>query len=124
MCRRTVEIKVILFNVFAVIAFTSGETKQSLLENGIFSIPQSEGKTDHLMAVGDTRNAVFIPAVRFRARVIMRQVVPCGAVSAIVFADRSPRALAQIGSPALPMHGAIPRFFQSLFFCGHNGLPL
>src|SRR5262249_43800284 len=111
MCRRAVEIEVILFNVFAVIALTSGDAKQPLLENGIFSIPQGESKTDHLMTVGDAGNAVFIPAVRFRASVIMRQVVPCGAVSAIVFADRSPGALAQIGSPALPVHRAIPRFF-------------
>src|SRR5262249_15588683 len=109
MCRRAVEIEVILFNVFTVIAFTSGEAKQPLLENEILSIPHGEGKADHLMAVRDTCNAVFIPAVRFRSRVIVREVVPCGAVSAVVFADRSPRALAQIGSPALPMRGAIPR---------------
>src|SRR6516225_10220232 len=100
MRRRAVEVEVIFFNVFAVIAFASSQAKQPLLENGILSIPQGKGKTDHLMAIGDTGNAVFIPAVRFRSGVIMGQVVPCRAVSAVVFADRSPRALAQIGSPA------------------------
>src|SRR5690349_15118475 len=115
MCRSAVEIKVILLNVFAVVAFTSGEAKQPLFENGIFSIPEGECKTDHLMAVGDTGNAVFIPTVRFRARVIVGQVVPRGTVSAIVFADGSPRTLAQIRPPALPVRAAVARLLQPLF---------
>src|SRR5215813_12150627 len=110
MCRRAVEIEVILFNVFAVIALTSGDAKQPLLENGIFSIPQGESKTDHLMAVGDTGNAVFIPAVRFRSRVIMRQIVPGCSISAVVLAYRSPGALAEVWPPTLPMHRAITCF--------------
>src|SRR5215510_985096 len=110
MRRRAIDIEVVLFNVFTVIAFTSGETKQPLLENGIFSIPQGERKADQLMPVGNTGDAVFIPAVCSRPGVIMRQIVSCRAVSAVILADCSPCALAEIGAPTLPVHRAILRF--------------
>src|SRR6516165_10550833 len=107
-----------------MIAFRAGKPKQPLLENWILSVPQGNRKANQLMAVGNTGDTVFIPAVRFRPRVIMRQIVPCSTVRTIILANRAPRPLAEVGSPALPVHKAVLRFLQSLFFSGHKRLPL
>src|SRR5205809_1869259 len=109
-CRRAVEIKIVLFDVLAVVAFASSETKQPFLEYGVPSVPQCKRKADQLMTVGDSGDAVFIPTVCLRTRVIVRQVVPCRAVRAVVFADGSPCPFTQIRSPAFPVRRATARF--------------
>src|SRR5438477_562924 len=47
-------------------------------------------------------DAVLAPAVRTRARMIVREVVPGGAAGAVVLAHRAPRALADVRSPCAP----------------------
>jgi hypothetical protein len=49
--RRTVEIEVVLFDILAVIALAIGESKQALLENGIYPIPQGNRKAQLLSIV-------------------------------------------------------------------------
>src|SRR5262249_35665484 len=61
------------------------------------------GQADELMTIGDATDAVLAPPVSLRASVIVRQVIPRRAVWAIVFADRSPRALTQVRTPSLPV---------------------
>ena len=55
------------------------------------------------MAIADAGEAVFVPAVGARPRVVVREVVPGRAVRAVVLAHRAPGALAQIRPPALPV---------------------
>src|SRR4051812_47990642 len=44
----------------------------------------------------------------------MGEVVPRVAVAAVVFADRTPLPLAEIGTPLLPRHAGFPRIVQPL----------
>src|SRR6516225_10543198 len=44
MRRSRVQVIVILLNILAVIAFTSRESKQTLLQNRVFAVPQSQCK--------------------------------------------------------------------------------
>src|SRR4029077_10251816 len=114
-----IKIGVILFDVFRVISFVGGESKEALLQDGIPAVPQSEGKAHQLMAVGNTHDSVFAPAIGTRPRVIVREEIPGGAVRAVVFSDGSPLALGQVWSPAVPMSGAQTRFFEAFFFRVH-----
>src|SRR5215470_5930367 len=63
MSRRGIEVEVILLYVFAVIAFVACKPKNALLQDGIAAIPKSEREADHLMAIADTGDSVFSPAV-------------------------------------------------------------
>ena len=107
MRRRAVEIEVILLDVLAVVAFVAGQAEEALLQDRIAPVPQSERKADLLMAIADAGDAVLIPAIGSGTRVIVRKVLPGGAVRAVVLANRSPGALAEVGSPALPMFLAV-----------------
>src|SRR5262249_51371473 len=70
---------------------------------GVLAIPHRDGEADALARVADAGDAVFVPAVRLRARVIVRHVVPRRAVRRVVLAHGAPRTLAQIGAPLLPV---------------------
>ena len=123
--RRGVQVEVAFLAVLAVIAFVAGEAEEPLFQDRIASVPQRDREADLLMTVRNARDPVFVPAVGFRAGVIVRDVFPGSAVLAIVLADSSPGALAEIGSPALPMRLAVAGFFESLMFGGkviHHGL--
>src|SRR5262249_5481126 len=52
--------------------------------------------------VAKARQAVLAPAVSTRARLIVREVIPGGAMGAVVLAHGPPLALAQVRSPELP----------------------
>ena len=118
--RRGVEIEVILLHVFAVVAFVAVEPEEALLQDGIAAIPQRQREADALVPVADAADAVFAPAVGARARVVVREILPRGAVRAVILAHGSPLALAEVGPPALPMDFALLRFQQSFFFARHG----
>src|SRR5882724_9751124 len=82
MSRSRVEIKVILLEVFTMIAFAAGETEGALFKDRITAIPERQRKTDQLMAIADARESVLVPAIGARSRVIVWQVVPRGAMRA------------------------------------------
>jgi hypothetical protein len=100
-CR--VEIKVILLDVFAVIAFVAREPEEPFFEDRILAVPKRQGKADVLVAIANAADAVFTPTVSAAARVIVRQVFPGVSMRAVVLAHRAPLALGQIGAPALPV---------------------
>ena len=114
-----VQIEVVLLHILAVVAFVAGQPEQALLENCVAAIPQRQRKADALVAVGDTADAVFAPAIRARASVVMRKVLPRCAVWTVVLAHRAPLPLRKIRPPALPVHLAQTRFFQPSFFHCH-----
>src|SRR5207237_1252883 len=61
-----------------------------------------ERETPILVTVAKAGQAVFVPAVGARARVLERKVRPRIAVGAVVLAHTAPRALSQIWSPSPP----------------------
>jgi hypothetical protein len=48
---RGVEIEIAFLDVLAVIALNFGEAEKTLLENRIFTVPESDGETERLLAV-------------------------------------------------------------------------
>ena len=116
---RGVEVKIAFLYVFAVIAFVTGEAKQPLLEYGIAAVPERRSKTDALMAIADSANAVFPPAVGAGTCVVMRKIFPGCALRAVILANCSPLALAQIGTPTPPLRFAQPHVLEPLIFARH-----
>ena len=104
-----VEVEVVFLYVLAVIALVAGQAENPFLQNGIALVPQRQRETDQLPPVADAGQAVFIPAVGSRAGVVVWQIVPCVAVGAVVFAHRTPGALAEVGPPTFPVFPARAR---------------
>src|SRR6266851_168679 len=69
------------------------------------------------MLVAKPADAVLAPAIGPAARVIVREIRPRIAVSAVVLAHRPPLAIADIGPPAPPRHAASGFVEPAAFFC-------
>ena len=107
MRRRTIEEVVEFLDVLAMIALGVGEAEQTLLQNRVVLVPQSEADAPKQLVVGETGQSVLAPAVGAAAGMVVRKIIPSGAAWAIVFAHGAPLALAQIGSPAAPIIAAV-----------------
>jgi hypothetical protein len=79
--RRTVQIKVVLLHILAIVALAVGETKHPFLQNRVFSIPEGERETENLMFVANPAYAVLAPMIRTRPGLIMAKIVPGIAVT-------------------------------------------
>src|SRR5271165_6475686 len=99
MGRRAVEVKVVFFDILAVVALAVGQAEQPLLQYRVLAVPQGEGETQPLVVVAKTGEAVLTPVVGARASLIVGEVVPRVAVLAVVLAHRAPLALAEIRTP-------------------------
>ena len=102
MRRRGVEVVVELFDILTVIPFSVGQTEQPLLKDRVAPVPQCQCKAQPLLAIRKSCDAVFPPAIRATARMIVREVLPRIAVRTVVFADRAPLSLRQVRAPGLP----------------------
>src|SRR5207244_1238053 len=115
---RRVEIEVVFFDVLAVIPLAARQPEGPLFEDRISTVPQRNGKANELAPIADAGQPIFIPPVGLGPRMVVRQVIPRGAVRAVVLAHCSPRPLAEVRPPALPMPLALGRFLQALGFGG------
>lgn len=70
----------------------AGDAEQALLEERVLAVPERERKVDAAVVVRDAADAVLAPAVRARARVLVREVRPGVAVGRVVLADGGLRA--------------------------------
>ena len=121
-----VEIVVVFFDVFAVVAFVAGEAEEAFLEDWVLVIPEGEGEAEAAFAVGDAEQAVFAPAVGAGAGVIVGEVTPDVAVGGVIFADGGPLALGKVGAPAFPVVLAEGILLEAEVFesgCGHGTAP-
>src|SRR5262249_33999211 len=91
-----------LLDILAVVSFIVGQTEEALLKDRVLTIPQRQRYAEALLVVADPRNAILAPAVDAAAGVVVSEVVPGGAVGAVVLADCAPLALAQVRPPLLP----------------------
>ncbi len=89
-------------DIFPVVSFTAGEAKEAFLEDRITTIPQREREADELLPIGDAAETIFVPAIRLRASVIVREIIPGHTIGAIVLTDCAPGALAEVGPPTFP----------------------
>src|SRR5204863_4937461 len=100
--RRAVEVEVVLLHVLTVVALAVGQAEQPLLEDRVLSVPEPEREAEQHVVVAPARDAVFAANVSARARLIVRDVVPCFDVAADVLANAPPLALAEVRAPLLP----------------------
>src|SRR6185437_7741415 len=113
MCRRIVEVEVVLLHILAVIAFGIGETEQALLEDRVLAVPQSDGEAEELAVVGDAGNAILAPAIGARPRLVVGEIIPGIAVGAVILAHRAPLALGEVGSPFAPRGLAVAAIVEA-----------
>src|SRR5215510_7096629 len=125
MRRRTVEEEVVFLDVLAVIPLLIRQTKHALFEDRVLGIPQGHGQTEVLLVITKAPHAVFVPAIRPAAGMIVRERVPGVPVGAVILTHGSPGALAEIGAPALPIGLARLVFCQAtvLRVGNHRFLP-
>src|SRR5262245_2277587 len=126
MRRCPVEEKVIFLDVLTMIPLLIRQTKQALFEDRVVFIPQGHGQTEILLVITKAPHAVFVPAIRPAAGMIVGERVPGVPISAVVLTHGSPGALAEIGAPALPMGLARLVFYQATLFRvrDHQCLPI
>src|SRR5215831_7376967 len=117
---RGIQVIVKLLHVFAVIAFAIGETKNTFLQNGVFSVPEGQRQTEALMIVAEAGNGIFTPTIGAAARLVVTEVIPSSSIGTIILAHGSPLTLAQVGSPEAPSCSPTIGLFQSLLL-RHRG---
>ena len=98
-----VEIVINLFHVLAVIPLPVGQTKESLLENGVAPIPEGERQAKVLLIIRPARNPIFTPPISPAPGVIMRKISPSITARAIILTNRTPLAFRNIRAPAPPI---------------------
>ena len=101
-----VEVEVVFLHVLAVIALVARQAEDPFFQDGIALVPQGQGETDHLLAVADAGQPIFIPAVGAGTGLVMREIFPGVSIRAVVFAHGAPRALAEVRPPTLPVFPA------------------
>ena len=105
--RGRVEVPPVVLGVLAVVALRPGQPEHPLLEDRVAAVPQPERQAEVLVEGADAPHAVLVPAVRARARVLVREEAPGVAVGAVVLAHRSPGALGQVRAPLVPGAGLL-----------------
>ncbi len=79
-----------------MIALRTGETEESLFEDGVLLVVKREREAESRLTITDAEQAVLSPPVRAAPRLIVREVLPAGAELGVVLAHRPPLALGEI----------------------------
>src|SRR6476469_384038 len=103
-----------------MIPFAVRKTEQALFQDRVSSIPQSHRKTELLLVIGNTCQAVLAPPIRAGAGLIVIEVFPRIPIFAVVLSNSSPLSFAQIRAPFLPRNAAFSRIVQAFLLFGLN----
>ncbi len=99
---QALEVPPVLLDVLAVVPLRPREPEHPLLQDRVLTVPEREGEAELMADVRDAGHAVLVPAIRARARMIVRERLPGVATLGVVLADRSPGAFAQVRAPLVP----------------------
>src|SRR6266571_907894 len=113
MRRRAVEVEIIFFDVLAVVALAVGQTEESLLQNGVFPVPEGERKTDPLLVVADACHAILAPTIGAGSCLIVSKKIPGVTVIAVILPNSSPLPFGQVGAPEFPCRRAVTRLLET-----------
>src|SRR5262249_35673612 len=111
----------VLLDVLPVVALVAGQPEETLLENGVALVPQREREAEAGVVVTDAGQAVLAPAICAGAGMVVGEILPGGPIRAIVFADGSPLALAQVRPPPPPVSGPLLGFLEPPLLSPHSG---
>ena len=90
-----------------MIGLRAGQPERPLLEDRVTPVPKGQREAQPLLDVTKAGEPVLAPAVRARARVVVRQIVPGVPVGAVVFADCAPLPFAEVRAPQIPVAGLV-----------------
>ena len=90
----TVDVKIIFFYVFAVIALVACESEIAFFQDRIMAVPEGQCKAKLLAAVTDAQDPVLAPAIGPGAGLVVGKIFPGRAVGAVVLPDCAPLAIA------------------------------
>src|SRR6185436_9064586 len=79
------------------------QAEQALFQDRIAPVPERHGKAEAALPVGEAEETVLPPAIGAAPGMVVRQVVPAGAVGRVVLAHGAPLPFAEVGAPALPV---------------------
>ena len=99
---RVVFVEENLLPILAVVPLRAGEAEEPLLQKRVAPIPEGEGKTKPLLEIGEAADPVLAPAISAGARVLVREIIPGVAMSAVILPHRAPLPLAQVRAPEMP----------------------
>src|SRR6185437_2317430 len=102
MRRRRIEIEIVFLHVLAVVPLAVGQPEQPFLEDRVFAVPERERRAEVLVLVANPGKAVFAPAIRSRAGLIVREVLPSISAVAVILAHGPPLPFAEIRPPVFP----------------------
>src|SRR5262249_30192539 len=103
MRRRGIQVPPVLLGVLAVVTLRSGQPEDPFLDDRVAAVPQAQSEAEDLPRVAQAGQAILVPPVGTRSRMIMRAVVPCRTVFAVVLTDSSPGPLGQVRPPRAPV---------------------
>src|SRR5690349_7739281 len=93
------EVVVVFLLVLPVVALCVTQAEQSLLQDRIPAVPESQRETQNLVPVADAGQSVFAPPICPAASHVVRQVVPGVSICGVVLAHRSPLPFADVRTP-------------------------
>src|SRR5215472_2147948 len=110
-----VQVVIIFLDVFSVIGLAVGQAERPLLEDRILAVPQRQRKTQPLVIVAETGEAVLAPVISARAGLVVAEIVPGVTIAAVVLADGAPLALTEVRPPLPPRNPFLPRLVQTQY---------
>ena len=120
MAGHTIEIVIILLDVFAVVPLLVRQAEEALLEERVAAVPQGQGEAEVLESVAEAGQPVLVPPIGAAPGVVVGEVIPGRAVGAVVFADGPPRPFGQVGTPAFPVGTSGLAVAQAAMFGGRG----
>ena len=119
-----VEVEPVFFYVLAVVALVAGKAEHALFEDGVAAIPQGQREDQKLVAIADSRDAVFTPAIGLAARHVVGEKFPGAAIGAVVLAHAAPGTFADVGPPLAPGRDhPVMGLEQALMFLAQRLIP-
>src|SRR6516165_875627 len=103
-----------------MIALISGQAEEAFFEDWVAFVPKRKSEANHLPAIANTGQSIFIPAISAGPGVVVRQIFPSGSMRTVVLSYGTPGALAEVGSPTFPVLLADTRFRKPDFFLCHE----
>jgi hypothetical protein len=87
-----------------MVTFRARDSEQTLFDDWIAAVPQSDRETESAFTIADAKQPVFTPTVSSTAGLVVREIAPGGiAAFAVVFANGAPLAFRKIRAPTLPI---------------------
>jgi len=103
-----------------MVALAVGQAEQTFLQDGVLTVPKGHCEAEPLVVIGEARQPILAPPVGAGAGLVVAEVVPGIAAFAVVLADGSPLALAQVRPPLFPGGFLRARVVEADLFGGHE----